>query len=45
MGTGQAIGTHRCNAMETGIGAGGPACILHMGRGLGHAKSETGLPR
>jgi len=52
MGTKQAIGTHtgagtQCaDAIETGVGADGPARILHTGTGsggLGRAKSGTGL--
>jgi len=52
-GIAQAVGVHvgvgaQCtDAIETGIGADGPACILHMGMesgGLGLAKNGTGLP-
>jgi len=50
---GQAIGAHTSagaqftDAIETGVGADGPARILHTGMGsggLGPAKSGTGLP-
>jgi len=53
MGNGQAIRAHtgtggQCtDAIETGVVADGPACILQTGtgsRGFGRAKSETGLP-
>jgi len=53
MGTGQAIGAHtvagvQCtDAVETGVGADGPARILHTGTGsvgLGRAINETWLP-
>jgi len=53
MGIGQAIDAHtgacrQCaDAIETGIHADWPACILHTGMGSGglwQAKSETGLP-
>jgi len=53
MGTGQVIGVNtgagvQCaDAIETSVGADGPARILHAGTGSGvleRAKSETGLP-
>jgi len=49
----EAIGAHidasgqYADAIEAGIGADGPACILHTGTrsgGLGQVKSRTGMP-